>query len=69
MANNGAFEFELNGRSFVNELLKAQARNTNDTRFEKYIKIFEKYNLSILDGLALLIEISTATEDTKNAEM
>lgn len=60
--------FNVDGKALINALISAKARSEGREDISKLIKIFDKYNLSILDGMALLVEIMSAFEGKENEE-
>lgn len=48
---------ELNGKAFVEAMLLAQAKKENNTETAALMTIFQKYGLTLMDGMAMLLEL------------
>ena len=63
-------KYEMDGKGLINSLLELQAVAEGKKDIAKLISIFTKYNLTALDGFALLTEVWAALGDeNENAEM
>lgn len=52
----------LDGKSLMDLLFMASAQKKGDKKAVKLMKIFNKYGLSVTDGLALLLELNSVNE-------
>lgn len=62
------FNFNIDGKALINALLIAKAKEDGRDDISKLIKIFDKYNLSVMDGMALLLEIVTCFDEENGEE-
>jgi len=49
----------FDGNALINALLLAKAKQKNDQKTVKLIETFEKRGLSLIDGMALVMEVVT----------
>lgn len=52
--------FGIDGKALMNNLMRAEAKKNGNEFILRMIDIFEKYNLSLVEGSALLAEVVTA---------
>lgn len=50
------FDFELDGMQFLKQMLFMEMYKTNPKALQ-ILNIFEKYNLDVMQGLAMMLEI------------
>lgn len=60
--------FNIDGKALINAILIAKAQSEQRHDIANLIKIFDKYNLSVMDGMALLLEIMTCFDGENNEE-
>lgn len=52
--------FGIDGKALMNTLMRAEAKKNGDEFIVRLIDAFEKYNLSLVEGTALLAEVAAA---------
>ena len=56
----------IDGKSLLNAVIIAKAKKDGDNTTAGLIKIFDKYNLSFTDGVAMLLELSALVNGGEN---
>lgn len=55
--------FGIDGKALMNNLMRAEAKKNGEEFIVRLIDVFEKYNLSLVEGTALLAEVFAATHE------
>ena len=58
----------VDGKALLNALMRAEAAKNGDKFLVRIIDVFQKYNLSLMDGTALMTEVLAAMSSLKNEE-
>lgn len=58
----------IDGKKLLNLFAMQQAKKQGDDSMFGVLKIFEKYGLSMMDGLAMLLEISVVLNSKEGEE-
>lgn len=56
-------DFDINGPALIDAFIKAQAKATGDKKTLKIARIFEKYGVSLMDGMAMTLELIAAIQE------
>lgn len=61
---------EFDGKALLNAAFLAKASKEGDKQICSLLKIFDKYGLSFVDGIAMILELSAIMQDGEsNADM
>lgn len=61
------FDFELDGMQFLKQMLLMEVYKTNP-RLLQIFNIFEKYNLDVMSGTAMMLEIAAVMGAVEQSE-
>ena len=61
-------DFKFDAKALINAMLMARAKQENNITIMKLIEVFEKYGLSMMDGIELILEVAAILDITKSEE-
>lgn len=59
-------DFNIDGKALIDTLILANASQSGDKFLPAVASVFQKHDISLMDGLAILLELSTAIEGLKS---
>ena len=59
-------DFQIDGKALLDTLILASAEKANDKLILAIAPVLQRHGISLLDGLALLFELTTAIEGLKD---
>jgi len=54
--------FGIDGKALMNTLMRAEADKSGNKFIVRLIDVFQKYNLSLVDGMGLLTEVMAVVQ-------
>lgn len=58
--------FNIDGNTFISAMIEAGLRRSGDTKTLRLKKIFDKHNIPLLEGMAMMAEIMVALGGEEN---